>query len=894
MEIVSLVYTTITSLWDFTCKHADDVRKLQANLKALENALEQLRDAREDVKRRVEVAEEQQMMRRKQVDSWLQRVDGVEMGLIEILENGNREVQKKCNCGVCHQNLWLSYKLGKKVKRKLKEVYELKNEGHFDVVADTLPHGPVYERPMEETIGLSSLFDKLWECINDEQVKIIGIFGMGGVGKTTLLKRINNEFLKERNGFDLVVWVTVSKQSNVEKVQEVICQRLKLPENLWKSRNEDEKAVEIFRVLQKKKFVLLLDDIWKPIDLLKLGVPSMKNQNTSRSKIVFTTRYENVCSYMEADKKFKVECLAREEALALFQNKVGSSTLNSHPDIPRFVEIMAKECKGLPLALIAVSRAMAGKTDPRDWERAVENFKKNPSNFSGIDEDVFHVLKFSYDSLHDDVTKSCFLYCCIFPEDYDILSVDLVELWIGEGFLDDFDDVYEARNQGHEIIRCLKVASLLEGGKSQEHVKMHDVIRDMVLWISSGFSSKKKKVLVLENDGLIEMNRTNCERISLWNCSQEDVPEKPSCPSLVTLLVRQTKILRFPIGFFQNMAVIRVLDLSSNFRLSELPSGTENLVNLQCLNLSHTRIKELPVDLKNLQRLRYLLLSSTYQMELIPREVLLSFSLLQVFSISGNRPSKGTSESNVLSNGRIALLEELECLECLNDISITIDDFPSMQKLLSSYKLQECLSYLCLERCEGLVSLTFSTSSLRRMRHLERLDVYYCQLENVKIYQESQSFPQTGFLRSGSFGSLRKVYVAYCDMLSDLTFLVYAPSLEFLDVSHCMSIQEIISDRHCTEIALTEENLSAFSRLVTIRLINLPSLRSIFPRALPFLSLREVQVGSCYSLNRLPFDANSARNSLKEIRGSALWWFLLRWHDKSLFQSYFVEDGLIW
>lgn len=178
----------------------------------------------------------------------------------------------------------------------------------------------------------------------------------------------------------VIVWVTVSKQSNVEKVQEAIGQKLNLPENLWKNKNEDEKAVEIFRVLQKKNFVLLVDDIWKPVDLLKLGVPSMKKGSTSTSKIVITTRYENICNYMEVDQKFKVECLPREEALTIFQNKVGDSTLNSHPRVPRLVEIMAEERKGLALALITVGRAMAGKTDTRDWEDATVK----ETIFSGI------------------------------------------------------------------------------------------------------------------------------------------------------------------------------------------------------------------------------------------------------------------------------------------------------------------------------------------------------------------------------------------------------------------------------------------------------------------------------------------------------------------------------
>ncbi|CAK9174644.1 unnamed protein product [Ilex paraguariensis] len=446
---------------------------------------------------------------------------------------------------------------------------------------------------------------------------------------------------------------------------------------------------------------------------------------------------EDVCGHMEADKKIKVECLSREEALALFRKKAGNNTPNSHPDITKLAEMVAKECRGLPLALITVGRAMAGRNDPRGWERAVSKLRKDPSKFVGMDEDVFHVQKFSYDRLDDDVIKSCFIYCCIYPEDYDIATDDLINHGIGERILDEFDDIYEARNQGHEIIGNLKGLCLLETGDTQEH----DVIRDMALWIGCGSSGKKDKILVLRRAGLIEAHGVTpwkeAERISMWGSSIGDFFEKPSCPNILTFFVRHTTLGKFPTGFFQFMPAIRVLDLSSNFQLIELPVGIDKMVMLQYLNLSNTRIRELLVGLKNLKKMRYLLLNATYGMEIIPRQVISSLSELRVFSISGRDSSSDIIlENNVLSGGRKALLEELECLEHLNDISITVFDNLSVQKIQSSHNIQKCISYLCLERCEGLTSLRLSSSSLQGMKHLERLDMNYCEMVSLKIYIE--------------------------------------------------------------------------------------------------------------------------------------------------------------
>ena len=71
------------------------------------------------------------------------------------------------------------------------------------------------EKPAEKTVGLDLKFVEVWKWMADEKVGIIGLYGMGGVGKTTLLKKINNEFLETKLGFDVVIWVVVAKPANI-------------------------------------------------------------------------------------------------------------------------------------------------------------------------------------------------------------------------------------------------------------------------------------------------------------------------------------------------------------------------------------------------------------------------------------------------------------------------------------------------------------------------------------------------------------------------------------------------------------------------------------------------------------------------------------------------------
>ena len=80
------------------------------------------------------------------------------------------------------------------------------------------PRPPVDELPMKEIVGSELTYDRIYGFLKDPQVGIMGLYGMGGVGKTTLLKKINNDFLTTSNDFDVVIWDVVSKPPNIEKI----------------------------------------------------------------------------------------------------------------------------------------------------------------------------------------------------------------------------------------------------------------------------------------------------------------------------------------------------------------------------------------------------------------------------------------------------------------------------------------------------------------------------------------------------------------------------------------------------------------------------------------------------------------------------------------------------
>ncbi|ESR40612.1 putative disease resistance protein [Citrus sinensis] len=443
---------------------------------------------------------------------------------------------------------------------------------------------------------------------------------------------------------------------------------------------------------------------------------------------------------MEAQKKFKVECLADQDAWELFLKKVGEETLESHPDIPELAKTVAKECSGLPLALITTGRAMSSKKTPEEWSYAIQMLRRSAYEFPGMEKEVFRLLKFSYDSLSSDVLRSCLLYCSLFPEDYQISKIELIGCWIGEGFLKEYEGINGVHNQGYYIIGVLVHACLLEEAGS-DYVKLHDVIRDMTLWIAC--EVENENFLVSAGIELTEPPEVkqweDKRRISLMRNKIVILPITPICPHLITLFLGINMLDTIPSDFFDFMPSLKVLNLSKNRSLSQLPSGISKLVSLQYLNLSETFIKELPHELKALKNLKCLNLEYMRYLHTIPRQLLCNFSGLKVLRMLDCGSANTVPEDSVLFGGSEILVEELITLEHLNVLSVTLRSFYALRRLLSCQQYKSCKYALELRRCED--SRSWNILSIADLKYLDKLDFVYCtSLEELKVdYAEVQT-----------------------------------------------------------------------------------------------------------------------------------------------------------
>ncbi|KAK9177286.1 hypothetical protein WN944_029306 [Citrus x changshan-huyou] len=235
----------------------------------------------------------------------------------------------------------------------------------------------------------------------------------------------------------------------------------------------------MFSESKGRKILIILDDVWKELDMETVGIPA------NCCKILLTTRLQQVCDRMGCDTPIKLNALDQAEGLDLLRKHAGIDVADKTlTDVSKRV---AKECKGLPLAIKAVGSALRGRTAD-EWNVALDKLQNAKlDKIEGIDKHsrgVYGCLKFSYDYLNGEDSRSCFLLCSLFPEDYKIDLEDLLGYAVGLVWYQ-AESIEKARSLLRGTIKGLKDSSLLLDTDDDRFVKMHDIVRDVALWIGS-------------------------------------------------------------------------------------------------------------------------------------------------------------------------------------------------------------------------------------------------------------------------------------------------------------------------------------------------------------------------------------------------------------------------
>ncbi|KAJ6695774.1 NB-ARC DOMAIN CONTAINING PROTEIN EXPRESSED [Salix koriyanagi] len=462
--------------------------------------------------------------------------------------------------------------------------------------------------------------------------EVVSVVGMGGLGKTTLVRRVYDDPNVKKN-YKFRAWITVSQSYKTGDLLKHMIQQLfhvlrKPDPHGVEEMDYDKLMMIINKFLQQRKYLIVLDDVWhiNAWDAFKYALPN----NNHGSRVLLTTRnygVASICCMEFPDNVYSLNPLSPEESHTLFCKKIFQKSC-----CPRHLKKVAEKilgrCEGLPLAIVAISGVLATKDKNRidEWEMVHRSLGAELEDNNKLKT----ILSLSYNDLPY-YLKSCLLYFSIFPKGHPIERTRLARLWIAEGFVIEKEGATIEEVAGGYLNELLKRSLVqVEESTSDGRVKtcrIHDVLRESII-----LKARDQEFVAVAKEPCM-MWPEKARRLSIHNASQHiqhmiHIPSRlrsllmfwgvdslsgyPKINlsygglSLLNVLDLQGAPLKeFP-SEVVNLFLLKYLSLRYT-KVDAIPNSIGNLQNLETLDLKHSRVTELPVGILKLQKLRHLL-----------------------------------------------------------------------------------------------------------------------------------------------------------------------------------------------------------------------------------------------------------------------------------------------
>ncbi|CAL8168803.1 unnamed protein product [Prunus armeniaca] len=808
------------------------------NMKDLKDELKQLFEMKDGVQELVNAAKRNGEVINSDVQSWLTSVDK----LIQKVLHFEEEVSMKRRC-------LYRWNISRKATKITQDVRHLQKQRTFNnKVAHPAPPPMIwstFKEGFKDFKSRMTCVNSVIEVLKNEEVRMIGICGMGGVGKTTMVK----EIIKRLAGlkvFDNVVMAVVSQSPSIQKIQLEIAEELgfKYDEN-----TESGRARRLYgRLMEINKILIVLDDVWTELDFEAIGLPYGPHKGC---KVLLTSRNLEVCNAMGSQEIFTIPVLTPEESWELFREIVGKPL-----DYPDLAKRVTNECAGLPIAILTVAKALENKRK-HVWDDALKQLQSSAlGSISSMNDKVYSSIQWSYDRLESDEEKSCLLLCCLFPEDYDIPIEYLVRYGWGRGYFSNADSVEEARNRVHSLIDKLQRRFLLLDGKSEEHTKMHDIVRDVAIQMASRDPHRFLIRCDAEKTGWPKIY-DHYTTISLIPINIDEIPVGLDCPKLellhlegerysensmdimckgmkelkVLALVDMGGISALPrsLGLLKSL---RTLSLNGCYDLIDISDAIGRLENLEILSFRKcSRILELPKEIGLLKHLRLLDITDCDRLEKIPHGLLSSLSSLEELYME-NSFRKWEQSATESEDKRMASLVEVMSLS--NHLKVLVIEIPDFNFFPKDFYLtsRATIRFHISNRIHG--ELFGGQSSTGCYAFENKLEIFRSDAtEFMEIQIVRVLFKKCEDLILGRIKNLKYV-------LNELD-QEGLQHLKVLRIQDCPEIEYLVNGASWTQ-------QTAFPLIQSILLVSMPKLKAICHDQLPqssFINLRSLELLYC-------------------------------------------------
>ena len=484
----SIVHQTVKRISELLVHEAasltsvkDDVERLRAELRRMQCFLRDADSKQEQDER---------------VRNWVAEVRDVAYDVEDVIESFIIEFSSSFIKAFCLRKLKTQIKF---IHAKIDDIFKSKQRYQIEFASGegtsyvaelgrNLRRSYPNDEDEDDVIGLegSAMALKGELMKQEDRLCVVSVVGMGGLGKTSLAKRVyNNKDVRQH--FDCHAWVFISQQFVLRDVLYGILNQVERDnerETLGNLR-EHHLIDRIRNSLKGKRYLVILDDIWRieAWDSIKSAFPNGKKG----SKVLFTTRNKEVAlSASPLSSLIELSFLTFEESWELLQRKACSRHVVVKGDSLLEFESLGKEmvqkCGGLPLAIVVLGGLLRTKNSLEGWKKVQKDVSSRVSKQYGVEE----ILTLSYNDLPY-YLKPCFLYISSFPENWEIPKRKLIRLWIAEGFVptpsegqaeETMEDIAE-QYLGELIDRCMVQVNKRDyTGMGVKTCRMHNVMRE--------------------------------------------------------------------------------------------------------------------------------------------------------------------------------------------------------------------------------------------------------------------------------------------------------------------------------------------------------------------------------------------------------------------------------
>jgi hypothetical protein len=446
----------------------------------------------------------------------------------------------------------------------------------------------------------------------NQKLDVVSIIGMGGSGKTTLARQIYNDNVIQSH-FNCRAWVYISQNF---RTRELFLEILKseMPKSdeltrkkLFKYLSEDELKEKLFNCLQGRRYLIVMDDIWRTEvwDEVRSAFPD----NSNGSRILITSRVKEVALHASLTPPYFLGSLNKDESWELFSKKVfdGGKCPSKLETLGRKI---AEDCRGLPLSIVVLGGFLANeKKTHKAWSKLIGNVNWHLNEANTL---IYKDILASTYTCLPRYLKKCFLYFGIYPEGFEIPVRRLMHLWEAEDFIwhnpdrlwEDVAEIYLKELIDRSLIQ---VASRRTDG-GVKTCRIHALLRDLCI-----SESAKEKFLEVSTDvNPLSVNKSN--RLSIQGSLDPYISSNSSHPFRSLLFHGQDTYDFEPNHWkwvLENFKLLRTLNFGC-VNLYSIPTMIEHLIHLKYLGIESDALKAIPDSIGNLSYLETLDFRGTF------------------------------------------------------------------------------------------------------------------------------------------------------------------------------------------------------------------------------------------------------------------------------------------